>query len=133
MTTTTDKGKRLSTMKSDAELIALCDYASETSGLNVSDRYVRNQEFSRVFNPIVVRALIERARAAEARAIAAEEALKLAEAKADMLADSNYLAGVQAGFNAAQDPNPNKALAAIQNAYQGHIRDYRALSTEAQS
>lgn len=65
MTTTADKGKRISTMKSDAELIALCDYASETSGLNGSDRYVRNQEFSRVFNPIVVRSLIERAVAAE--------------------------------------------------------------------
>lgn len=50
----------------------------------------------------------------------------IAEAKSDMLADSNYLAGVTAGWNAAQDGNPNEALAKIQNSRKGHIGAYRA-------
>ncbi|NQE62899.1 hypothetical protein [Caulobacter sp. RHG1] len=54
------------------------------------------------------------------------EAAKLSEAKSDMLADSNYLAGVTAGWNAAQDGNPNEALAKIQNSRKGHIGAYRA-------
>lgn len=54
------------------------------------------------------------------------EALRLSEAKSDMLADSNYLAGVSAGWNAAQDGNPNEALAKIQNSRKGHIGAYRA-------
>jgi len=44
----------------DRELLALCRYAMETSGLSVSDRYVRNHEFSRKVTPQVVLGLLER-------------------------------------------------------------------------
>lgn len=145
MTTTTDKGKSLGEK--------LCDAVDDYNGEPVGSLWQMLNEDDRAGQERIALAFVAslsdqvpcecgaddqcemaaRAEAAETRALAMEEALKVAEAKADMRADSNYLAGVQAGFNAAQDPNPNKALAAIQNAYQGHIGEYRALSTEAQS
>jgi len=43
----------------------------------------------------------------------------------DALLDSQYLAGVTAGWNAAQADDPNAALAAIQRAYEGHLSGYK--------
>ncbi len=55
-------------------------------------------------------------------------ALEEAQAKYDALADSQYRAGAQAGFNAAQDDNPNEALAALLNSRTGCVAAIRALN-----
>lgn len=45
-----------------------------------------------------------------------------APAKNDAMADSHYLAGVGAGWNAAQAPNPNEALAALYKSRAGYLQ-----------
>ena len=47
------------------------------------------------------------------RAAAEIERLRAALEKADALADSQYRAGAQAGFNAAQADDPNAAIARL--------------------
>jgi len=42
----------------------------------------------------------------------------------DALCESNYRAGVKAGWNAAQSDNQNAALASIMK-YQGHLKPIR--------
>lgn len=103
-------------------------------GLPKRDRWVRDlgddldiilAELSRLEDALFARTasceVVQRERDDARRQIAETQA------KSDMLADSNYLAGVMAGWNAAQSDNPNEALAKIQASRQGHIAAYRAL------
>lgn len=47
--------------------------------------------------------------------------LEKAEAERDALLESQYRAGVKAGWNAANSDNPNERYAALME-YQGHLR-----------
>ena len=47
------------------------------------------------------------------------------ERVSEALQDSAYLAGVTAGWNAAQADDPNAALASIQAAYSGHLAGFK--------
>jgi hypothetical protein len=48
-----------------------------------------------------------------------------AETVRDALLDSQYLAGVTAGWNAAQADDPNAALASLQKSRAGHLAGYK--------
>jgi hypothetical protein len=65
-----------------------------------------------------------------ARVAVLEGDLAKANLRCDLLADSNYLAGVGAGWNAAQDADPNTALEKLQAGRTGHVGAYRAALDE---